>query len=378
MNGSSMERLAGSCICLAVAWMLAAPLSSQEVLVKIGDTWRYFKGTEEPWISWKEIDFDDSSWLKGPSGFGYSDNDDATVLSDMQNNYWSVYLRKAVEIPDLSQARLLQLGVDYDDGFVAYFNGIEVARVGLTGSPPAFNAAAASHDATGVLEKFLFPAGAMASVRQGTNVLAIQVHNTSLSSSDLTLRPELTAYSQICPFNLTCTVLTSGSVRLRWQTSITPAPYDAVDIYRNGEFLATLPNPASLLYTDSDPLSGQNVYQVVAIYNGEECRGDDTLTCRVPEGESFRRGDADDSGSVNLTDAIRILQALFQGGQQPACPDSADADDSGQVNLTDAVNILQHLFQGGGAPAPPGPTDCGEDPTDDTLGDCEYTSCTPR
>jgi hypothetical protein len=152
-----------------------------------------------------------------------------------------------------------------------------------------------------------------------------------------------------------------------------------VDILRNDEFLATLPSPSSLLYTDSEPLPGKNVYQVVAVFNGEECTGEGAPSCTVPEEtEVFRRGDADDSGIVNLTDAINILQGLFQGGAQPVCPDAADADDSGQVNLTDAINILQHLFQGGAAPPDPGPETCGEDPTDDALAECKSASCTAR
>ncbi|NMD36816.1 MAG: hypothetical protein GYA73_13100, partial [Planctomycetes bacterium] len=55
----------------------------EPMLIAQGDLWRYFKGTENPSggdLSWTALDFDDSEWLEGPSGFGYEDLDDATVL----------------------------------------------------------------------------------------------------------------------------------------------------------------------------------------------------------------------------------------------------------------------------------------------------------
>ena len=57
-----------------------------QVLVDSGDTWRLFKGMTAAPVDWREPDFDDAAWETGPSGFGYDDDDDATVLSDMPNN----------------------------------------------------------------------------------------------------------------------------------------------------------------------------------------------------------------------------------------------------------------------------------------------------
>ena len=118
-----------------------APLP-QPLPILVGDNWRYFKGTVEPPVNWKEIGFDDSGWLVGPSGFGYSDGDDATVLSDMQNGYLSVYARKAFTVVDPGAVTGLRFSIDYDDGFVAYLNGVEIARNNVTGNPPAYNTVA--------------------------------------------------------------------------------------------------------------------------------------------------------------------------------------------------------------------------------------------
>ena len=80
----------------------------------------------------------------------------------------------------------------------------------------------------------------------------------------------------------------------------------------------------------------------------------------------FIRGDIDSNNRIELSDAIRILNWLFQGGQEPSCLDAADSDDNGKVELTDAVRILSFLFSGGQPPAVPYP-DPGIDETDDNL-----------
>ncbi len=94
---------------------------------------------------------------------------------------------------------------------------------------------------------------------------------------------------------------------------------------------------------------------------------------------TFHRGDADDNGQLQLTDAVRILGFLFLGQAPPTCLDAADADDNGVLQLTDAVRILGFLFLGQAPPAPPGPPDqpCGTDvgAEDPDLGCASYTKC---
>lgn len=94
-----------------------------------------------------------------------------------------------------------------------------------------------------------------------------------------------------------------------------------------------------------------------------------------PATSTFRRGDSNASGAVDLSDAVTILNWLFSGGVEPTCPDAADANDDGKRDLSDAVSILNWLFLGGQAPAPPGAEVCGEDPTEDSLPACSYESC---
>jgi hypothetical protein len=91
---------------------------------------------------------------------------------------------------------------------------------------------------------------------------------------------------------------------------------------------------------------------------------------------SFRRGDANADGGLDISDAVFTLRFLFLGGDPGSCADAADANDDGAVDLSDPVHLLNYLFLGGPEPPPPGLT-CGGDPTPDLLGCAEYPSCAP-
>ncbi|MEM7235083.1 MAG: ThuA domain-containing protein [Planctomycetota bacterium] len=165
-------------------------------LVPADAEWRYFPGTRQPapGTTWTVSGFDDSDWETGRSGFGYGDGDDNTVLNDMQGSYVSVFVRHGFQLDDAKVSDGLRDGslrlvlrVDYDDGFVAYLNGTEVARSGVDGSPPAYDAESSSHEA-GTPEEFFLPEG---TTLPAANLLALQGHNTDADSSDFSLIPEL-------------------------------------------------------------------------------------------------------------------------------------------------------------------------------------------
>ena len=171
-----------------------------ETVIDWGDDWSYFIGTHEPPTNWKELGFDDSVWPEGPSGFGYGDGDDATIIPAIM----SVYVRKSFTIESIDNILDIILHVDYDDAFVAYINGTEVARsnIGTVGIPPAFNEGAdAWREALmftgGMPEEFQIDA----ILQDGGNILSIQVHNFDQFSSDLSLIPFLTLGMSQVPDN---------------------------------------------------------------------------------------------------------------------------------------------------------------------------------
>jgi hypothetical protein len=163
------------------------PVNHWETAVFNNDTWSYFTGNSQPDAGWRLLSFDDTSWSKGKGGFGYGDNDDNTVISEC----YSVYLRYTFDVADTSKISMAVLNMDYDDGFIAYLNNVEIARVGISGVDPPYNELANDHEATmyrgGLPESFIIDKFKLNNcLRQGENVLAIEVHNSSISSSDLT------------------------------------------------------------------------------------------------------------------------------------------------------------------------------------------------
>lgn len=82
--------------------------------------------------------------------------------------------------------------------------------------------------------------------------------------------------------------------------------------------------------------------------------------------DPFVRGDANGDQSINITDAITVLSTLFGTLADPLCPDAIDVDDSGSLDLADAVSLLQHLFDGPSVIPGPWP-ECGPDVTPPSL-----------
>lgn len=158
-----------------------------------GDTWSFFRGKaapSTPATAWTLYGFDDSAWESGPSGFGYDDNDDATVLSDMKNGYKSIYIRKRFSVDAAPDNRNVELIVDYDDGFIAYLNGVEVARSCMPAAAVTNTTSASSSHEAAKPETFTL-GGAADVLQEGMNILAIEGHNVDLGSSDFSLNPAL-------------------------------------------------------------------------------------------------------------------------------------------------------------------------------------------
>jgi len=161
-----------------------------ETVVFANDIWQYKTGEAEPPAAWRSLDFDDSAWLQGRGGFGYGDGDDATQISPTI----SFYLRSTFRIQDISAIRSVLFHMDYDDAFVAWINDQEIARsAGLTSPHPPFRQTSSeSHEAVmyngGLPQAFNVSPSVL---RQGENILAIQVHNQSSGSSDMSALPFL-------------------------------------------------------------------------------------------------------------------------------------------------------------------------------------------
>ena len=169
-------------------------------LINEGDSFRYEIANEDTGTNWMNIGYDDNEWSVGNSGFGYSDGDDNTYIS---SGTIAVFLRKSFTIQDVSKIDNLIFDVDYDDGFVAYINGVEIARANINGTPPDFSTTTQiDHEAQmysgGLPDRFSVD-NFQDILFNGENLFSIQVHNISETSSDMTIIPFLSAVYDIEP-----------------------------------------------------------------------------------------------------------------------------------------------------------------------------------
>jgi hypothetical protein len=159
-----------------------------ETAVFPGDSCSYFLGNTEPDSNWRELTFNDRSWIKAQAGIGYADDDDVTIIEKCL----SVYVRIHFDIVDSSNIEEAILLMDYDDAFVAYINDVEIARAGISGDHPAHDQPAdMAHEALfhqGVLPDNIMIEKSILSqcLKQGDNVLAVQIHNISADDNDMT------------------------------------------------------------------------------------------------------------------------------------------------------------------------------------------------
>ena len=139
---------------------VGSPPSPPTPLVNHGDLWRYHKGTNAAQAGWRTIaDASlDLTWASGNGGVGYADNANETslcqtLLADMTNRYTTIYLRRSFLITNTADSNLhLSLTMDWDDGFVAYLDGVEIQRAlapGAAGVEPAYtNVATGLHESS--------------------------------------------------------------------------------------------------------------------------------------------------------------------------------------------------------------------------------------
>ncbi|MBN1670163.1 MAG: right-handed parallel beta-helix repeat-containing protein [Kiritimatiellae bacterium] len=196
-DGDMVVTLTGMKPYVNALMLKAAPGDSSESKVPNGAAWRYRKGTAEasvPASGWRRPAFHDSSWVQGRAPFGYGDGPYGTTLGDMLNSYSCVFLRKTFQVDDPARVIDLRIQAVYDDGFVLWVNGEELARVNVPGEPGAacpYNGFAAGNaerlEWTDTRQGTRIP-----QLVAGTNVVCVQVFNRTLDSSDLTFDCSLT------------------------------------------------------------------------------------------------------------------------------------------------------------------------------------------
>ena len=172
----------------------------------------------------------------------------------------------------------------------------------------------------------------------------------------------------------------NGKVDLAWSDPVGGAAFSGFEVVKGGAAIASVPS-STHSYSDSNVTNGTQYCYVVRATRGALKSPDSSQSCATPAGgggETFRRGDADGNGAIEITDVIAMLGYQFLGSPLTlACFDAGDADDSGAIDINDPVYLINWLFLAGADIPAPGTQTCGPDPTNDLLpGPCVYT-CTP-
>lgn len=186
-------RSLGFIISLSLVLLGLNDLSAQSVdhwesIIKTGSPVKYLVPDSELPSDWNTLEFNDAGWTDGISGIGYGDGDDMTEIAPCV----SVYIRYEFSVSNVAVIEALLLDMDFDDSFVAYLNGTEIARenIGVPFSPTSFD-----QPANGFYEALLYDGqmpnqydiapSALDLLNPGANVFCIEVHNENAGSSDL-------------------------------------------------------------------------------------------------------------------------------------------------------------------------------------------------
>ncbi|OAB79932.1 alkaline phosphatase PhoX [Cochleicola gelatinilyticus] len=177
---------------LSIAHTMGAVRSNATVLngtfpFEAGSNWSYNDTGVDLGTDWREIGYDDAAWQSGPAKFGYGDGNETTTLDfgpDASNKYPTYYFRYEFEIEDASLYGDLLYSILNDDGVVVYVNGTEVVRSNMPEGTITYTTYASS--TIGGSDENDFEDFSSANLLQnGTNVIAVELHQADSGSSDL-------------------------------------------------------------------------------------------------------------------------------------------------------------------------------------------------
>jgi hypothetical protein len=172
---------------------VTALYSTNTVFIAENAVWKYHDQGVDLGAAWRASSYDDSAWPSGPAQLGYGENDEATVVSyggNTANRHPTTYFRRSFVNGGASLGNL-SLDLLRDDGAVVYINGQEVLRDNMPAGTIEYQTLASS-TVGGAAESTFYPFVLDPSVLvTGTNIMAVEVHQRTLDSSDLSFAARL-------------------------------------------------------------------------------------------------------------------------------------------------------------------------------------------
>jgi hypothetical protein len=169
------------------------PAATASVLSPLGASWRYLDDGSNQGTAWRGTNFNDSSWSNGVARIGFGP--DAAPLGTTIRRYLSgnsgpqptnYYFRRAIVVTNPGDYTGLQFRYQRDDGCVVYLNGTPVVTNNMpAGEPISVTQAASTISGATALLTFWTNAVPASLLQPGTNIIAVEVHQVSATSSDI-------------------------------------------------------------------------------------------------------------------------------------------------------------------------------------------------
>ena len=191
-------------------------------LIAKSSSWKYLDNGTNQGTSWRSVSFSDAAWASGNAELGYGDGGEATVVSygtSATNKYRTTYFRKSFQVANPAAISTLTLSLMRDDGAVVYLNGTEVARSNMpTGTISYTTLASTAITGTGESTYYNYTISPSL-LLTGTNVIAVEVHQVTASSPDISFNLGLdatTAATCGTPSALNTITRTTTSATIGW------------------------------------------------------------------------------------------------------------------------------------------------------------------
>ncbi len=168
-----------------------------KTLIAKESIWKYLDNGSNQETAWHGTTFNDTTWKSGAGELGYGDNNqETTVVSygpDPNNKYITTYFRRHFTVDNITSVTAVNVNLRCDDGAVVYINNQEAFRYNMTQTGTIDYKTTAIDSLGEPVENTFYPHPVKASLlKNGDNVIAVEVHQQADNSSDLSFDLEMT------------------------------------------------------------------------------------------------------------------------------------------------------------------------------------------
>jgi acid phosphatase type 7 len=167
----------------------ATPPVDHRILIAAGAEWQFTHDLPIRGKEWTLPGFNAQGWKTGAAPFGYGKFAFKTDVREMRRKQTVLYARREFTIEQADRVTELGMQIDFNDAFIAYLNGREVARSGVTRSSGRNAQGVKVRDAKGGL--YFIVSDPQKHLKDGANILAIEAHNATADDMEFLLAPNL-------------------------------------------------------------------------------------------------------------------------------------------------------------------------------------------